>query len=84
MTVDEISGKLVAFIQANLVGDEHDITIDENTPLLELGVLNSLKTAMLLNYIRDGLHTPIPPEKLSAKNFKSAGDIAALVHAVAA
>jgi clorobiocin biosynthesis protein CloN5 len=74
--------KITAFIQENCLGDL-DLVIDADTPLLELGVLDSLKTAMLLNYIRDALSTPIPPERLSARHFRSPRDIAALVEDVA-
>jgi clorobiocin biosynthesis protein CloN5 len=73
--------KITAFIQENCLGDR-DLVIDADTPLLELGVLDSLKMAMLLNYIRDALSTPIPPERLSAAHFRSPGTIAALIEEV--
>lgn len=73
--------KITAFIQENCL-DDLDLVIDSDTPLLELGILDSLKTAMLLNYIRDTLNTPIPPERLSAGHFRSPRDIAAMVEDV--
>jgi hypothetical protein len=34
---------------------------------------------MLLNYIRDGLSTPIPPDMIDAASFRNVRTIAALV-----
>jgi acyl carrier protein len=84
MSHDDITEHLITFIQDNLVGADAGVTVDEATPLLQLGILNSLKTAMLLNYVRDELHAPIPPERLSAGNFATPKDISALVQEVLA
>ncbi|WP_322767896.1 acyl carrier protein [Frankia sp. Cr1] len=70
MTDHEVTEKLVAFIQENLLPDDQDdIMVDETTPLLDLGVLDSLKTAILLNFIRRELKVEVPPQALSARNF---------------
>jgi acyl carrier protein len=81
--VNDVTDKLVAFIQENLTGGRPDLRIDAESPLLELGVLDSLKTAILLNYVRDELGTPIPPERLSVSNFRTPRAIGALVRDVA-
>jgi acyl carrier protein len=81
--MNEVTEKLVSFIQENLTGAHPDLVVDENTPLLERGILDSLKTAMLLNFIRDEIGTPIPPERLSTGHFRTPRDIAALVQDVA-
>ncbi|KKK06307.1 acyl carrier protein [Micromonospora sp. HK10] len=78
MSEDDVSAALTTFIKENLAQDA-PYDIDEDTPLLELGILDSLKTAMLLNYIRDGLGTPVPPQLIDAANFRSIRTIAALV-----
>jgi acyl carrier protein len=70
--------RLVTFIQG-LVTDDQSIEINEQTPLLEAGVLDSLKTAMLLNFIHSELHATVPIEKLSTQNFKDVRSIAAIV-----
>jgi acyl carrier protein len=75
MTEDELTGKLVAFIESILPEDQH-VEIDERTPLLESGILDSLKTAILLNYINNELKLSVPTAKLSAKYFKDARTIA--------
>ncbi|MGB8940083.1 MAG: acyl carrier protein [Streptomyces sp.] len=84
MTADDYAAKLIPFIQDNLMPNELGITVDETTPLLELGILDSLKTAILMNYIRNELGVAIPPEKLSTGNFKSPGCIIAVIHELAA
>lgn len=80
MTVpeDDVRDALTTFIRENLAQDT-PYEVDDDTPLLELGILDSLKTAMLLNYIRDKLGTPISPHMVDAPNFRSARTIAALV-----
>jgi clorobiocin biosynthesis protein CloN5 len=83
MTTDEVTRLLVAFIQENLLPEHEDLSIDETTPLLELGVLDSLKTAILLNYVRDELKTYVPPDLLTHAHFRNAGTIAALILEVA-
>jgi clorobiocin biosynthesis protein CloN5 len=80
MHPDELSGRLISFIQENLLSeDHHDITVDATTPLLELGVLDSLKTAILLNFIHHELKVSVPPEKLSSRNFRDVHSIAATI-----
>lgn len=78
MSEDDVRVALTTFIKQNLVPDE-PYDIDEDTPLLERGILDSLKTAMLLNYVRDGLGAPVPPYLIDSVNFRSVRTIAALV-----
>ena len=78
MAEPTLEDRLVTFIQG-LVTDDQGIEIDEQTPLLEAGVLDSLKTAMLLNFIHGELHATVPIEKLSTQNFKDVRSIAAVI-----
>jgi peptidyl carrier protein len=75
-----LTDRLVSFIQG-LVAEDRHIEIDEQTPLLEVGVLDSLKTAVLLNFIYNELHAKIPAGKLSTQNFK---DVRSIVSAIEA
>lgn len=75
--------KLVSFAQETLCATELGVLIDADTPLLDLGVLDSLKTAILLNYIRDDLGVSVPPTALNTANFKDLRSIAGLVNAIA-
>jgi clorobiocin biosynthesis protein CloN5 len=78
MAEPTLADRLVTFIQG-LVTDDQGIEINEQTPLLEAGVLDSLKTAMLLNFIHGELHGTVPIEKMSTQNFKDVRSIAAVI-----
>lgn len=75
----ETTQRLVDFIQENLVLDGDDIKVDETTPLLVSGLLDSLRTARLLNFIRRELGVPIPAAKLDPENFRDVVTIVAMV-----
>ncbi|SEU43186.1 acyl carrier protein [Nonomuraea wenchangensis] len=79
MTADQISDRLVAFIQESLVPDDVELEVDETTPLLVSGLLDSLRTARLLNFIRRELGVPVPAAKLDPDNFKDVATIVALI-----
>jgi acyl carrier protein len=82
MSEDEITEALLTFIRDNLLTESAQAPIDDTTPLLDHGILNSLKTAMLLNFARDTLGTFIPPEYLDLKNFRDVRSIAAMIHSL--
>lgn len=79
MAEPTVEDKLVTFIQGLVTDDDQGIEINEQTPLLEAGILDSLRTAMLLNFIHSELHVTVPIEKLSTQNFKDVGSIAAVI-----
>lgn len=81
MSEEEISARLVAFIREQLLDGAADGDVDELTPLLSRGILDSMKTAVLLNFIRTELGTQIPPSELNDRNFVDVRAIAAMVHA---
>jgi clorobiocin biosynthesis protein CloN5 len=53
--------------------------LDSETPLLELGILNSLSMARMIAFIRERYGLFVPAEKIVGRNFKSLGQIAELV-----
>jgi acyl carrier protein len=79
VTADQLSDRLVAFVQENLVPDDVELEVDETTPLLLSGLLDSLRTARLLNFIRRELGVPVPAAKLDPDNFKDVATIVALI-----
>jgi clorobiocin biosynthesis protein CloN5 len=79
---ETVEAALVGFIQTRLLGPDQHQPVDERTPLLELGVLDSLKVAMLLNFIRTELGADIPQARFSATTFRDVYSIAAVVAAV--
>ena len=48
-----------------------DIGLDETTPLLEWGIMNSLEIVRLLSFIRKQFAVDIPADKLVADSFTS-------------
>ncbi|GAA3613923.1 hypothetical protein GCM10022419_118870 [Nonomuraea rosea] len=75
----EITQNLIDFIQKNLVQDGDDITVDETTPLLVSGLLDSLRTARLLTFLRKDVGVAIPAAKLDPENFRDVVTIVAMV-----
>jgi clorobiocin biosynthesis protein CloN5 len=78
---DELICDLLAFIRAEFLDGDAQGELTDETPLLAWGVLDSLKTARLLNFIEDELGSPIPPAQLYAGNFQNVRNIAAMVRA---
>jgi acyl carrier protein len=79
MTEIEVSERLVAFIKRRFLPDELKPDFNEESPLLELGILDSLNTAILLNFIRRELGTSVPYEKIEAEMFKDVRSVTAVV-----
>lgn len=79
MTEAEISVRLLGFIKEALLGDDPASDLDDKTPLLEWGVLNSMNTAMLLAFIREQLGYDIPPTAITARNFRDVRAICAML-----
>ncbi|TVL90391.1 acyl carrier protein [Streptomyces sp. SAJ15] len=72
--------QLFAYVRDELVGDA-DLTpkITPQTPLLEWGILDSMRTARLLAHLRDHLDVRVPPTHLTGHHFKDVASIADLV-----
>jgi clorobiocin biosynthesis protein CloN5 len=77
--MSDTTPRLVVFVRENLLPADSTIELDEQTPLLEAGILDSLKTAILLNYIRDELGVFVSPALIDAKNFANVASVAAMV-----
>jgi acyl carrier protein len=77
--MSDITQRLVDFIQEHLVLDGDDLTVDESTPLLVSGLLDSLRTARLVNFLRREIGVPIPAAKLDPENFRDVATIVAMV-----
>ncbi len=70
--------QLKRYIAQDVLGGK-DIGLDETTPLLEWGIINSLEMVKLLSFIRKQFAVDIPTEKLVADSFTSVSSIADLV-----
>ena len=56
--------------------DGKNIDLDETSPLLEWGVMNSIEIVRLLIFIRKQFAIEIPPQQMIADNFVNLGAIA--------
>lgn len=79
MTNGEISLRLLEFIRENFLSGDLKSEVNESTPLLDWGVLNSMNLATLLNFIRADLGCPVPVANINTQNFKSVNDITLMV-----
>lgn len=70
---------LTEYVSAELLGAENAADLTADTPLLELGVLNSVDTARLVSRIRETFGVRLPPASMTAGNFRDLKAIAGLV-----
>jgi clorobiocin biosynthesis protein CloN5 len=80
----EVELALMEFIREEFLWGDDDRELTESTPLLEWGIIDSLRTALLLTHMREKLGVFVSPAKINARNFRDVTSIAALVVAEAA
>jgi len=76
---DKLVAELLSFIREKLVDANDGIEVGETSPLAEMGLLNSLKMAALVNFIQALTGTRVPPQRLTTRNFRDVRHIAVLV-----
>src|SRR5947207_13759651 len=59
--------------------DGRDIGVDETTPLLEWGIINSLETMRLLSFIEKQFGVEIPMDSLVADHFTNLATLTNLI-----
>lgn len=79
MNADDVSRELTEFVRERFLDGDMKDDLEDTTPLLEWGVLNSMNIAILLNHIRDELGTKVPPGMINGDNFKSIETLTAMV-----
>jgi acyl carrier protein len=78
MSQSAISDSIRTYI-ANEILDGKDIGLDNSTPLLEWGVLNSMEIARLVNFLQNQFRIEVPDDKIVLDNFKDVDSITSLV-----
>ncbi|WP_087925181.1 MULTISPECIES: acyl carrier protein [Streptomyces] len=73
------SRRISEYIRENFLDGDPKGDLEDDTPLLEWGVLNSLNTARLIAFIREELDVVVKPVEISAANFRDVRSIAAMV-----
>ena len=70
MDASELNNGIKTFIIESLLdGDGADL--DDHTPLLELGIIDSLAMVSLLRFIEKKLGVSVPEDEVSPRNFMS-------------
>lgn len=78
MEKSEIILKLRTYFIQDVL-DGKDTSLDETTPLLEWGIINSFEMVRLVSYIRSDFGVDIPYEAISADHFTDILTIANLI-----
>ncbi|HUQ57178.1 acyl carrier protein [Lentzea sp.] len=80
MTEEEYVSALLAFVRREFLSDSDDVELTAATPLIESGVLDSLRIAVLMAFIRDEFAVQVPLTKIDVKHFADIRTIAAMLH----
>jgi len=79
MNRDELLDELTRYVVEELLDGDAD-ELDASTPLLELGVLNSLETARMMGFVQKKYGISVPAEALKVENLQTLSAIADLVY----
>ncbi|MET7643288.1 hypothetical protein ABZS83_06495 [Streptomyces sp. NPDC005426] len=79
MNTDAVTARLLDFIRNEFLWSDEGREIDAATPLLEWGIVDSLRIALLQAFILNEWDVPVPAAKIDAKNFKNAASIATMI-----
>jgi len=78
MSHSEIQHEICSFIEKELLNDD-SISLKPETPLLELGILDSLKMTELVAFIEQHYQISLMPEDISPAYFNHLVSISKLV-----
>jgi 2-hydroxymuconate-semialdehyde hydrolase len=69
VTREEMLNELKQFVVSELL-DGRDSGLDEHTPLLEWGVIDSLSVAELVSFTSERFRVDVPQHEVSPENLK--------------
>jgi acyl carrier protein len=78
MSDDEILNALKAYIGREVL-EGHDVGLDPSTPLIQLGVLNSMEIIKLMVFLERTFAVKVPSNQVLAENFQDLNAITRLV-----
>lgn len=78
MQKDDIFNNLQNYIATEVLEGE-DVGLESDTPLLEIGVLNSIEIMSMVRYIEDEFNVTLPMKSIHAENFKNLDVISEMV-----
>ncbi|MEU9316907.1 acyl carrier protein [Streptomyces sp. NPDC048295] len=80
MTEEDYVSALVKFIGEEFLQGDEQAKLTDVSPLMDSGVLDSLRVALLLTHIRDELGLYVSPAKIDIDHFKDIRTIARMLH----
>ena len=75
---EQIRDRLLAFVREELL-EEGSHLFDERSPLLGSGLIDSVRSAKLLTFVRLELGVALEADQLTMDNFRDVSSLAALV-----
>jgi acyl carrier protein len=78
MRHEDIVRDLREFISERILEGE-DVGLDETTPLIEWGILNSMEMIRMVGFISERYAVDLPSDTIRLDNFKDLGSLARLV-----
>ena len=78
MTRDQIVHALTTFVSVELLGGQSD-DLDERTPMLELGIIDSMSIVSLIMFVERRCRVSVPSDLVRPESFRDISSIAALV-----
>jgi clorobiocin biosynthesis protein CloN5 len=79
VNIDAVTARVLDFIRTEFLWSDEGREIDADTPLLEWGIVDSLRIALLQAFILNEWDVSVPAVRIDAKNFKNAASIATMI-----
>ena len=74
-----IGAALIAFIQAELVGEERGFEVDVSTRLIDGDLIDSTGLIQIIGFIEEQTGVRIPDEEVMPENFQTVGSMERLI-----
>jgi acyl carrier protein len=68
---------ILEYVVGEILGDANDL--DADTPLLALGIIDSLSMVSVMTFIRERFGVEVPNDAVTVENFESVRAIAGMV-----
>jgi acyl carrier protein len=73
-----LCGELIRYFSVEVL-EGQDIGLDDSTPLLDMGLLNSVELLKLLAFMDERFSLTVPPEELLSHNLKDVASISQMI-----
>jgi len=77
--VSTLNKDLATFIQKHLVGDDRGISIADDTPLIERGIVDSIGLMQIVGFLEERVGVRVSDDDVIPDNFETVSAIVQLV-----